>query len=347
MPAGIRPPVRARRADCLVAATLLLACPASGSPGLEARRLVAEEPHAGTLVRIEACFPSGVNPPGAFRAAFDRVAEIERCLSSYLEHSELRRLEPLAWRHAVPVSPDLGSVLAMALKLARDSQGAFDPTLGRVTRLLRAFGWGRQGPEPATLRAALRHTGWRHVELGARGRAVFIGKRGITLDLGGVAKGYIADQALAELARLGIDRAIVSVGGDVAVGEAPPGDPGWRVALDAAGGPGTPERTLVLRKAGVSTSGSRERYYLSDGRRCSHIAETEGDTCGTAELAVSVVAADAATADGLATALAAMGPAKGRALLGRHPRVRAYWVPEGGSDAPTGARVPARGFSQR
>lgn len=329
-----------------LALALTLAHSAFAGPVQGLSRFVAEEPHVGTLVRIEAYVPPDATPPLIFRAAFDRVAELEGIFSTYRPDSELRQLEVRAWRHAVPVSEELGEVLGRALELARASDGTFDPTLGRATRLVRAGGWGREGPTAAAMEEALLESGWRHAEVGGSPPTAYLSHRGIALDLGGIAKGYIADRALAELADLGVERAIVAVAGDIAIGDPPPGEAGWTVALDAVGRRGTSERFLVLRNAGVSTSGSRERYYLRGGRRCSHIVAV-GDPCLLPASAVSVVASNAALADGLATALAAAGPEHSGRLLEQYPQARAYWAPESLGDAPTGGRLPVPGPSQR
>ena len=215
-------------------------------------------------------------------------------------------------------------MLGFALDLARLSGGAFDPTIGRVTRLVRAGGWGKAGPEPSAMENAWELTGWQHVELEQAAGTVFIRRRGLQLDLGGAAKGYIADEALESLRRSGISRALVSMAGDIVAGEPPPGEDGWRVAIDH-GGPGL---DLLLSNEAVSTSGGRSRYYLAGGRRCSHILAGGGADCVDADAAVSVVAGSGLEADALATALVALGRDRSAALLARYPQARAYWAPD-------------------
>ena len=346
MRTGIRLPGLASCPALFAAVVLPLVHPASASPVQGLTRFGAEEPHVGTLVRIDAYVPADAGPPQIFRAVFDRVAELEMIFSTYRPDSELRQLEVRAWRHAVPVSGELSELLGRALELARASGGAFDPTLGRATRLVRASGWGREGPASAALEEALLESGWQHVEIRGSPPTTYLSDRGLAMDLGGIAKGYIADQALAELARLGVERAIVAVAGDIAIGDPPPGEAGWTIALDAVGRRGTSERSLVLRNAGVSTSGSRERYYLRSGQRCSHIFAV-GSPCALPASAVSVVAKDAALADGLATALAAAGPERSERLLQQYPQAHAYWASESPYDAPVGGPLSVRGPSQR
>ena len=282
----------------------------------------------GVVVRLEAYFPSGANPARVFRATFDRIADLSLKFSSYRDDSELREVERHAWREPHPVSTEFAHLLGEALVLARESGGAFDPTVGRVTRLLRKPTSGPEGPNRRELRKAWDASGWRHVELDARNQTVFIRKRGLQLDLGGIAKGYIADQALKTLAMSGVPSALVAIAGDIAIGAPPPGKPGWRVGLDANGERGTIERHLVLSHRAVSTSGSRERHYFANGRTCSHVVTRTSAPCLETPHAVSVLAESGLHADGLATALLALGPQEAAEFLGKYPGVQAYWTPD-------------------
>ncbi len=213
----------------------------------------------GVLVRVDAYVPGTVNPAKAFRSAFERVSELARRLSTYRDDSEVREIERWAWQEAVPVSQEFALVLGHALRLAQASNGAFDPTVGPVTRLIRTHGRQREGPGPTAIQAAWGRAGWKHVELDERARTVFLRRRGVQFDFGGIAKGYIADEALRTLAREGISRAIVSVAGDIAVGDPPPDADGWRIALDSGHlGDGT---------AATQPSGRQDRRsgHLGDG----------------------------------------------------------------------------------
>ena len=316
----------ARNRALVIAAFVCGAVPAGGEDGEFLRRMIAEEPHMGLIVRIDAYVSEEVNPAHVFRAAFDRVATLEQTFSSYRADSEVRRVEQLAWREPILISAELSAVLGHALAVASASGGAFDPTVGSMTGLLRRNGTLQIPRDRAALAAARSLTGWQRVEHDASARTVFLHRRGVQLDFGGIAKGYIADEVLRVLERGGVPRAMASVAGDIVVGDPPPGQAGWRVGLDAVGSRGGLERHLVLRRQAVSTSGGRERYYESDGRRCSHILGRSEDPCADAALAVSVVAPTGIEADALATALIAMGREAGNDLLQGLPGVRAYWA---------------------
>ncbi len=328
MRTGIPRPARTRLLAAAGAA-LLTGAAAGAADGVAAPgpRLVAEEPHLGVVVRITVYPQPQVNPARALRAAFDRIAALERVFSSFREDSEVRLVAARAWRRPQPVSHELATVLSHALRLARETGGAFDPTLGRATALWRRE---RRAAEPASPRArrkAWSRTGWRLVALHPDARTVFLRRRGVEFDFGGIAKGFIADEALRTLARQGVRRALVAIAGDIVAGDPPPDKPGWAVALDAHGPRGSLEREVTLRRQAVSTSGGREQSYPRGTGGCSHILVPGLAGCADAARAVSVVAPTGLEADGWATALAALGPAAGRPLLAHRPQVRVYWAP--------------------
>src|SRR5437868_8413476 len=116
-------------------------------------------------------------------------------------------------------------------------------------------------PPADQLAAARALIGYKMVELDPKERTVRLAKPGMQLDLGGIAKGYAADEALAVLKKHGIDRALVAAGGDIAVSGPPPGKDGWTVGIH----PLAPEevkspRHLALKNGGVSTSGDAEQF---------------------------------------------------------------------------------------
>jgi thiamine biosynthesis lipoprotein len=136
------------------------------------------------------------------------------------------------------------------------------------------------------------------------------------LDLGGIAKGYACGEALEVLEREGCPRALVVGGGDVVLGDPPPGRATWRVEL-APLEEGVGACALELTRAAVSTSGDRYRSFEVDGVRYSHIVDPATGLGLISRVAATVVAPDGASADALATALCVMGPERGLALAER------------------------------
>jgi thiamine biosynthesis lipoprotein len=131
------------------------------------------------------------------------------------------------------------------------------------------------------------------------------------LDLGGIAKGYAADEALAVITGLGIRSALVAMSGDLAFSDPPPGRRAWRIE---AGG-----QLLELANAAVSTSGDDEQHLDLDGRRYSHIVDPATGEPLADSVPVTVIARRGIDADALATALSVMGPDRARAFMRSRP----------------------------
>src|SRR5207302_797818 len=220
------------RARTRVTACFLVTAFASGFAG-ESRSMRFEfsQPHMGTLFRIVLYAPDAESARAASDAAFRRIAELDDIMSDYQPASELMQLCARAGGPPVGVSEDLFRVLAAAQDLAERSDGAFDVTVGPVVRLWRRARRRHELPDPDRLAKALELVGYQKVRLDPKARAAQLLKPGMLLDLGGIAKGYAADEALATLKRYGIESALVAGGGDMAVGSPPPGKAGWRIAI--------------------------------------------------------------------------------------------------------------------
>jgi thiamine biosynthesis lipoprotein len=218
------------------------------------------------------------------------------------------------------VSGDLFAVVARALDLWRRSRGAFDPTVGPFTELWRASRRTGRLPGRAELDSAALRVGSEKVHLDSAAHTVRLAVPGMRLDLGGIAKGYILDQALAELRRHGVTRALLEAGGDIVAGDPPPGLPGWRVAVPE-GGRAVRASAAALANAAVATSGDTEQFVLIEGVRYSHVIDPQTGLGLTTRRQATVVAEDGVTADGLATALVVLDAERGAALLRAFPQV--------------------------
>ncbi len=252
----------------------------------------------GTLVRIT-IYSRDALP---MRAAFTRIAELDEKLSDYKQDSELNRL-CRTHDQPVKVSEDLFRVLEASLKLSVLTEGAFDVTIGPVTHL-----W-RLGKLPDA--SAMARVDWKQVVLDKRRRTVELKLAGMQLDLGAIAKGYAADEALKTLHGMGVKSALIAVSGDIAAGDAPPGTKGWRVGLEPAGG------EMLLRHAAVSTSGDTEQTREIGGVRYSHIIDPKTGLGLRSAIAVTVVARRGLDADPIATAVSVMGEERGRVVFER------------------------------
>jgi thiamine biosynthesis lipoprotein len=283
------------------------------------------EPHMGTLFRITLYAPDAAAARSASAAAFARVRQLDNTLSDYKEDSELMRLCRDGWQSPVPLSVDLFRVLSAAQKLARETGGAFDVTQGPLIRLWRAARRDGQLPAADRIEEARRLSGYEKLKIDPERQTAFLKSRGMVIDLGGIAKGFAADEALRTLRERGIGSALVAASGDLALGDAPPGRSGWSVRVE----PGGIARTLTLRNVGVSTSGDAEQFLESDGVRYSHIVDPRSGMGLTSRIGVTVIAPAGITADSLATAVSVLGSARGAALIRKRADVSAWIAVDG------------------
>ena len=303
----------------VVRALWLAVLPIWGCAAPTFERFEFEQPAMGTLFRIVLHARSAEQAQHGAGAAFERIRELERSLSDYDPQSELSRLgrrsQAGAPTPSIALSPDLLDILTRAERIARQSGGAFDPTLGPFVQLWRRS--LRQGelPSEARLAAAREASGIEKLALEPGTGSVRLLARGMRLDLGGIGKGFACDEALELLARRGLPMALVEGGGDLAVGAAPPGELGWTVAIAARSDDDEPTHSaLSLSHAAVATSGDRYAFLDIDGRRFSHVVDPATGLGLERRVAATVVAngAFAATrADAWATALSVLTPADG------------------------------------
>ena len=270
----------------------------------------------GTTFRVVLHASVQASADAASRRAFARIAELDTTLTDYNATSELSRVTREAVGHPVRVSDDLLGVLIPSQELARRSDGAFDITVGPLTRLWRRARRQVELPAPDVLAGARLATGYQLLKIDAAAHTVEVERPGMQLDAGGIAKGYAADAALQVLRASGFGTALVAAGGDLAIGDPPPGRKGWTVTLEGLipdhPAPGSP---IVVSRCGVSTSGDEEQWVEIGGVRYSHILDPRTGMGLTGHSSVTVVAADATTSDMLATAVSVLGPEKGPQLV--------------------------------
>ena len=311
-----------RLAGASILALLAASC---GAAGLQ--RHVYERPAMGTTFRVVLYAADPATAGHAAERAFARIEALDEALSDWDPTSELSRLSDRAAEGAtgpVPVSEDLFRVLERAGSVSAATGGAFDVTVGAAVRLWRRAARQEELPGPGELGAARASVGWRGVELDGEGRTVRLTRPGVRLDLGGIGKGYALDAALEAMAELGVTRALVDGGGDVAVGAPPPDRPGWRVAVGTTrGGVERPEVVLLLAHAACATSGDLYQRFTIDGVDYSHVIDPHTGLGSTRGAAATVVAPSGTEADAWASALCVLGAERGLELVEERPGLEA------------------------
>ncbi|MDR2767976.1 MAG: FAD:protein FMN transferase [Treponema sp.] len=305
---------------------ILLVAAACGTPPGEART----EWVLGTLCRID-LFEYGTKENYAM--LFNRLFELDRLLSASREDSELALVNRNAGVKPAPVSPELMTALSRALYFAGASPGpegkaAFDPTVGPLVKLWGIGSSDERVPAPEEIASALSLVNWRDVILpdhsdgeNASAERVLLRRTGMALDLGGIAKGYAADELARLLYQKNIPRALIDLGGNIYVyGTRTEAGASWRVGVqNPLDSRGSYLGVLSVRNTSVVTSGVYERFFEAAGKRYHHILDTaSGYPVENDLLAVTIIAHSSIDADALSTAAFALGFEKGRELVLRN-----------------------------
>jgi thiamine biosynthesis lipoprotein len=300
----------------VVAAVVLTVATTSPRAESTLTRFEYSRPYMGTLVRIVLYAPSEPDAVGGVNAAFARVGALDAALSDYHESSELMQVSANAGNGPVRISDDLFRVLNVSQQIARASDGAFDVTCGPLSKLWRQARRQNTLPAAGRIAAARALVGHTNLELDDANRTVRLRQPGMRLDLGGIAKGFAADEALAVLTARGIARALVAAGGDIVAADPPPGAESWRIAIASLDGADrNPSGHLALRNGAVSTSGDTEQFLVVGGTRRSHIFDPRTGQALSRRSSVTVAAPTGTMSDALATAVSVMGPAAGFRLV--------------------------------
>jgi thiamine biosynthesis lipoprotein len=292
------------------------------------------EVHMGTDFRIVLYSADAEAANRAVAEAFGRVAALNRVMSDYDPESELSRLSATAASgKAQAISDDLWFVLDRSQKLAESTDGAFDVTVGPLTRMWRSARRTKTFPPAGRMAEARAAVGFRNLRLDSKTKTAELLVPNMRLDLGGIAMGYAADEALAALKRHGITRAMVDASGDVVCGDGPPGAKGWKIGIaPLTESNGVPSRFLFLKNGALTTSGDAFQFVEIDGVRYSHIVDPKTGRALTTRSSVTVTAADCITADSLATAVSVLGPKAGLELIARMPGAAALIVVREGDE---------------
>lgn len=291
---------------------------ATVAPGAE--KFTFSRPLMGTGFSVVCYAEDRAKAEKAVEAAFVKANEVNTLASDYLPESELSLLSSKPIGVSIPLSPLLFDLLLHARRIAETTNGAFDPTLGSMTKLWRETRASGQLPNPEMLAGARTVSGWRHFTLDPKNRTITLLRENMAFDLGGVAKGYAADMILDSLAASGIRQVLVTAGGDIRIGDAPPGREGWNVALKTFDILKN-EEILTLSNAAISTSGDLHQSVEIDGVSYSHILNPATGLGLTHRIAASVIADEAKFSDAFATAACVLGQ-EGSKAFQDYPGVR-------------------------
>jgi FAD:protein FMN transferase len=253
----------------------------------EPARIEAADEAMGTTFSVVA-----YGPQAAIDAAFAELHRIDHLLSNYDPNSEWSKVNRNAARAPVTVSPELFQLLSECVRYSRESEGAFDITVGPLMKVWGFYKGEGLLPRAAEVKDAIERVGYRHVRLDPQAGTVQFDRAGVDLDPGGIGKGYAVDRMVYVLKSSGVEAALVSGGGSSIYGlGAPPGAPeGWRVTIRAPGDSHQTAAEVSLKNRSLSTSGSYEKFFWAQGRRYSHLMDPRTGYPAQGVASVSVIA---------------------------------------------------------
>ena len=279
---------------------------------------ILQEPYSdeqfllGTYVRIR-IYDEGKE--AALKPAFARVKELGDKITINQEGSEIDAVNQQAGIKPVKVSDDIYTLLKRAYEYSQDSQGGFDMAIGAITQLWRIGFDDARKPAQEEIDQALKLVDYHKIELNDKDKTVYLKEKGMIIDLGAIAKGYITDEVVKVLKQQGVTTAIVDLGGNVYVlGHSPRGeDQDWTVGIqDPNLARGSVLGTIKERNKTLVTSGIYERYLEVDGKKYHHLFDPDTGYPFDNDIAsVTIITDKSIDGDGLSTAVFSMGVKKG------------------------------------
>ncbi len=298
-------------APLAVSTLLILSCSGDRSTPMEkSTRFLM-----GTFVEIRLIGDTG-KTKSAMEAIVSEMQRIEK-LTSFHTPSELMRVNDNAGNGAIKAEKELLEIVAESLRIAQETQGAFDPTIGAVSRLWQFSGNNEARlPEESEITEALQRVGWDRVKIDLSEGTILLPERGMALDLGGIAKGYTLNRVAEIIKSSGLSAALVNIGGDIlALGEKDTGKP-WRIGVENPRNNRGIVATTDVKDRAIFTSGDYERFFIKDGRRYHHILDPKTGFPADKLRSVTIVGPTGATLQPLGTAVFVLGIEKGLKLIG-------------------------------
>jgi thiamine biosynthesis lipoprotein len=288
------------------------------SPGsAQLKRFTFTESKMGSPFNIVMYCNDSVQANHLAKQSFNLVDSFVFIFSDYIDSSELSKLSASAGVASKPVllSPAMFDILMIAKMAFEKSNGAFDITMGPLVKLWRKARKMKVFPTDGQVQSERKVVGFNNLIIDSTNKTAILLKKGMQLDLGGIAQGYIAQKIIDFLRSQKIDHVLVNVSGDIVMSDAPPGSNGWTVGVNV---PETTDellpKTLLMQNKAVTTSGDAYQYIENGGKRYSHIIDPQTGYGVTSQRNVTAIANDGTTADWMATACSILSIKKAKKL---------------------------------
>jgi thiamine biosynthesis lipoprotein len=283
----------------------------------------------GTLVKITAVARSEAVAQAAATAGFAEIRRLEELLSTWIPTSELSRVNAAAGVMPVYVSPETLTVVQRAMQAAEMTGGGFNIAIGPAVDAWRVTE-GQRIPTESELDALRPLVDLQAVHADVRAQTIYLEKTGMRIDVGGIGKGYAADQAVDALRKAGAVAGVVALSGDIKTFGRLPGGKMFAVGIQHPRQDGAVLAWIDLQDEAISTAGDYERFFEREGVRYHHILDPRTLQPARSCQSVTVIAREGVWADGLDTGIFVMGPERGMELVEQLPDVEAVIVDQDG-----------------
>ena len=288
----------------------------------------------GTVARVICVAEDANSGEDCVNSAFEQLDRVNRLMSNYDSDSEISRINRSAYGGAVTVDEMTFEVLERAVEFSKITGGAFDVTVGPLVELWRLAGSAGHVPSKEMLEKDKSKAGYENLILDRGDRSVRFAVKGMSIDLGGIAKGYAIDMAVEAMKCKGAIAGMVDIGGDIRCFDKRQSAKHWFIGVQdptkVSEGLDVTEPLLVLkiRQGAVATSGNYRRFVAIEDKKYSHIINRKTGRSAEGLSSVTVIAETAIEADGLATAVSVMGAEAGLCLVESLDNVEAILVGE-------------------
>ncbi len=257
----------------------------------------------------------GENGEKALLEAEKEINRLEKLFSATIEQSEIFAINQYAAKQTVNVSKDTFDLIEKAKEYCNITEGAFDITIAPVVKA-----WGfteevKRVPSDEEIQQKLQLVDNNKLHIDKQNSTVYLEYENMSIDLGGIAKGYASDKVNEILKKNDVSSAVISLGGNVSVTGKRPDGTKWRIAVQDPMNSEGYVGILNVEDTSVITSGVYQRFFEQDGKKYHHIIDTKtGKPTQTGLLSVTIVCDDGAMADALSTSVMVAGLQKGSEL---------------------------------
>ncbi|MDH5667168.1 MAG: FAD:protein FMN transferase [Nitrospira sp.] len=298
----------------------------------------------GTLVSITAVAADRETGHKAIQAGFDEIKRLEGLLSTWSATSELSQVNAAAGRHPVGVSRETFELVAKSIEMARLTDGGFNIAVGPAVEA-----WSVTERQDIPTEEALERLkgliDWTTIQLNQQEQTIFLPRRGMRIDVGGIGKGYAADRAATEMKRAGAQGGVVALSGDIKTFGVLPDRDGFPVGIRHPREEGVVMAVIDLKDEAISTAGDYERFFERDGVRYHHILDPKTLQPARTCQSVTVIGKEGVLVDGLDTGIFVLGPERGMDLVEHLPNIEALIVDQQGRvTVSSGLRTRLREF---